>query len=437
MGFWRNGGNRAGVHVLAAAGLGVGALLAGLCHRWVASRDAPPTPAEQSAPPGGSARLPEASPEATGADPGLLRQASEAVAAAVRAGTAPGAVLLVGHRGRVVLHEAFGTTAPTARRDWGVPVTRDTLFDLASLTKVVATAPAIHLLAERGEIGLTAPVARYLPSFAARGKGSITVAQLLTHSAGLPPTRSYRIVPGFDRTRVVTNGICELTLRTRSGTRTRYSDLGFILLGEMVRAVTGKRIDVFTRESLFEPLGMCRTGYRPMVGTEHVAAGDEGQFAATVRGRRVLRGEVQDPTAAAMGGVAGHAGLFGTASDLALYAQMLLNGGDLGDVRIFRTATVERMLRVSLASPDRTRTLGWDHSSRFASPKGGFGDRSFGHTGWTGTSIWIDPEREGFVILLTNSAHVRRIRPMKELRAKVSALVARALPVAHLETWKR
>jgi len=412
-----------GFILTAAAWVGAAALAAGLCHRWGARR----VSASLGAHPGGRALVPaEAAPESLGADAGPLRRAADAVAAAVDRGVAPGAVLLVGYRDRVILHEAFGTTAPPGRPGSGVPVTHETLFDLASLTKVVATAPAIHLLAERGAVDLTAPVSRYLPGFAARGKERITLAQLLTHASGLPPTLSTRIDPGRDRTRAVMAAICRLKPRTRPGTQTRYSDLGFILLGEIIRAATGRCLDAFAREEIFEPLGMRDTRFLPLAADPAIAV----RCAATVRAGRILRGQVQDPTAAAMGGVAGHAGLFGTAGDLARYARMILNGGALDGARLFRPQTVARMCRVSNASPDHTRTLGWDHSSRFASPTGeGFGRRSFGHTGWTGTSIWIDPEREAFVILLANSASARRARAMKELRGRVSTLVARALPV--------
>ena len=372
--------------------------------------------------------LPLAAPEETGADPGPVRKASAAVAAAVRSGRIPGAVFLAGHRGRIIAFDAYGTTAPPLGRGSGVRVTRDTLFDLASLTKVVATTPSVHLLAERGLIDLEAPVARYLPGFAAAGKGGITIAQLLTHSGGLPAGASFGLVPGEDRTSSVMRRIFAMRPTTAPGVRTRYSDLGFITLGEVVRAVSGQRVDEFARENLYRPLGMSDTGYRPLVGERDYAAAPVGRFAATLRGRRGLRGVVQDEPAAVMAGVAGHAGVFSTAGDLAVYAQMILNAGEYGGVRVFQTNSATRMCRATGASADGRRALGWDRTSVYASPKGDlFGPHSFGHTGWTGTSLWIDPDTQAFVVLLTNSANERNTGLMRSLRSRVGTLVARAV----------
>ena len=347
----------------------------------------------------------------------------------------PGAVLLVEHRGKVVYEKAVGMRALMPSRE---PMTTDTIFDIASLTKVVATAPAVVKLIEEGKLRLDDPVVRYLPEFASNGKDQITIRMLLTHTSGLVPD------PPFDAARAgrfsLAAEINRETLVAPPGMRFIYSDAGFILLGELVEKVTGTMLDEYARLNLFEPLHMQHTRFVPPPGwiprtapTEEVDLPDD-EKPGSGKGR-MLRGSVHDPTARAVGGVAGNAGVFSTAADLAKFCAMLLNGGTVskgGKQRILTQASIEKM--TSPQSPPwvpAVRGLGWDIDSQYSSPRGDFFPLgSFGHTGFTGTSIWIDPASETFVILLTNSVHPFRRPPISSLRSKVATAVAAALHIS-------
>ena len=276
-------------------------------------------------------------------------------------------------------------------------MSKDSIFDLASLTKVVATTPAMMLLVERGAVALDASVVTYIPEFKANGKETITVRQLMTHVSGLAPD-----VPLSSPWAGYEKGIelaCAEKPINPPGTFFRYSDINFLVLGEIVHRVSGKTLDAFVKSELFQPLKMLETGFLPVKST---------RIAPTEKiGETYLRGEVHDPTARRMGGVAGHAGLFSTAADLARYARMLLNGGELEGVRIFKPDTVRQMSTVQ--SPEKVearRGLGWDIDSGYSRPRGDiFPLGSYGHTGFTGTSLWIDPFSRTFVVFLSNRVH--------------------------------
>ncbi|HSC78039.1 MAG TPA: glycoside hydrolase family 3 N-terminal domain-containing protein [Candidatus Acidoferrales bacterium] len=312
----------------------------------------------------------------------------------------PGGVLAVGHQGRLVALHPFGRLTYDADSP---AVTADTLYDLASLTKVVGATTAVMMLTERNRLLLDAPVVRYVPEFGrgpdADTKKLITVRQLLTHSSGLA-ARAALFETVYGRRQVIDRTLA-LGLETAPGVRSRYSDMGIITLGEVLERVSGRRLDDFLRDSLFQPLGMSHTLYNPPRGwRERIAPTEENN-----EGRRgVIQGEVHDGNAWAMEGVAPHAGLFSTAGDLAVFCQMLLNGGSYAHQRLLRRSTIEAFA-TKQDIPDSSRALGWDTVSQPSSSGRYFSARAFGHTGFTGTSIWIDPEKELFVILLTNRAY--------------------------------
>lgn len=317
-----------------------------------------------------------------------------AIEEAIAAGRCPGATLWIEHDG-LTHPRAYGQRAVEP----GVEVmTLDTVFDVASLTKVVATAPAVLRLLERGQVGLDTPVRRHLPEFDGEGRGSITIRHLLTHTSGL------RVgISGADFQDYA--GGISVALRERPvgtpGTAFHYCDVNFLLLGELVRRVAQQPLEEFVARELFAPLAMHDTCFRP-------SAALRSRIAPTQRtADGVLRGVVQDPTARRLGGVAGHAGVFTTAADLARFARMMLNGGELDGVRVFRPETVRLMTSVQTSGRvTERRGLGWDIDSAYSRPRGlVFPLGSYGHTGWTGALLWIDPFSRTFVILLTNRLH--------------------------------
>ncbi len=321
----------------------------------------------------------------------------------------PGGVLAVGHRGALVHLRAFGRLT----YDEAAPaVTEGTLYDVASLTKVVATTTMAMILADEERLDLGSPVQAFLPRFTGDGKDKVTVRHLLTHSSGVDWWAPlYEEVEGQD---AYVERIQAMDLVYEPGSRSKYSDLGLILLGEILERVAGESLDAFARRRIFEPLGMADTMFRPGFELlERIAPTENDPW----RGR-VLRGEVHDENAHALGGVAPHAGLFSTAGDLARFTQMMVNGGVFEHHRIVSRAMVEAFTRKA-GVPDSTRALGWDTKSPEGSSAGTlFSADSYGHTGYTGTSIWIDPERQLFVILLTNRVHptrdnilIRKVRP--------------------------
>ncbi len=365
--------------------------------------------------------LPQAPPEDLGFDPVILKRIEPAVMERITRGKIPGAVVLVGRRGKIAYIKALGnrTVEPISE-----PMTRDTVFDMASLTKPVATATSVMILWERGLLELNKPITTYLPELNNQGKEAITLNLLLRHRAGLIPDNP--LSDYLEGSEEAWRRIASIDLQYTPGERFRYTDVGFIILGELVKRITGQTLDAFARENIFEPLGMESTTFRPLehgIELERIAPtepNDDGYF----------RGHVHDPRARALGGVAGHAGLFSTVDDLAIYAQTLLSKG-LGpnDERILAPPTVSAMIDDGDTPEDERRGLGWDIATGFSSPRGlRFGPTSFGHTGFTGTSIWIDPATETFVILLTSRLHPGGDQPSPiALRREVATIVAEAI----------
>ena len=332
----------------------------------------------------------------------------------------PGAVVVIGHNGRIVYRRAFGERTRIPRPS---PMRLDTLFDLASLTKVIATTPAVMQLFEEGKIRLNDPVAKYWPEFGQNGKQAITVRELLTHYSGLPP--DLPLEAPWSGYGAAMNLIVKTRPAVPPGTRFIYSDVNFEALGELVRRISGEPLDVYCRRHIFKPLGMAHTLFRP-------PARLRGRMAPTQppdqKNERVPWYKVNDMTAYRMGGVAGHAGLFSTAGDLAIYAQMILNGGVYHGVRILSASAVLKM--TTPETPPRAMAvhgLGWDIDTAYSSNRGElFPVGSFGHTGFTGTSIWIDPFSQTYVIILANSVHPGAHGNIISLRAKIATLAAAA-----------
>ncbi len=338
-------------------------------------------------------------PEELGFSSEGLRRVDLLVEGLVSSGCFPGAVLLVARRGRVAHLRAYGYAQLHPERR---PMSEDTLFDLASLTKVVATTPVVLRLVERGELSLDDPVSMYFPAFAGGAKGEVRVWHLLTHTSGLPAHLPlYSILSRGDE---VYGFIARLDLEYAPGSRVVYSDLGFILLGGIVERVTGEPLDRVASELIFKPLGMRETLFNPPEELRERAAATEY---CRWRGR-VLRGEVHDENAWFMGGVAGHAGLFSTAADLAVYAQMWLNRGSYNGVRVLSPLTVELATRNHTRGLNECRGLGWALNCRPCSCGDLMSPSAYGHTGFTGTSLWIDPAYDLFVVLLTNRVHPTR-----------------------------
>ncbi len=361
--------------------------------------------------------LPLAQPESVGMSAERLAAIDGVVRDAIARGELPGAVILVARHGRIVYRKAFGHRA---LRPEPLPMTIDTVFDLASLTKVVATATSIMILVERGLIRLGDRVSKYIPEFGRNGKERITIEQLLTHRGGLLPDNDladYQRGPEEALERIYS-----LSPIYEPGTRFVYSDVGYIVLGELVRRVSGLRLDAFAHRYIFQPLGMRHTMFLPPAQLRAKAAPTEE------RDGRWLIGEVHDPRAFLLGGVAGHAGLFSTADDLAIYCQMMLNGGQYNGVRILSPLGVRRMTSARGLPPNEWRGLGWDINTRYSSNRGDlFPIGSFGHTGFTGTSIWIDPQTESFVIFLSNRVHPDGKGDVVSLRGRVASIVAASI----------
>jgi len=347
-----------------------------------------------------------------------LANLESVVQEAIQAGKCPGAVVLVGHEGKVVYRRGFGERSLVPHR---APMTTDTIFDMASLTKVIATTTAVMQLVEQGKIRLQDPVSEYWPEFKTNGKDAITVRELLTHYSGLRPDLDLK--PEWSGYDTAMRMIIAESPVAPPGTRFIYSDINFETLGELVHRVSGQPLDVYCAENIFKPLRMKDTGFKPSAALRERIAPTERMHGT------VLWGEVHDPTAYNMGGVAGHAGLFSTADDLAIFAQMLLDGGTSSSARILSPLSVEKM--TTPQSPPwkvAVRALGWDIDSPYASSRGEFFPvGSYGHTGWTGTSIWIDPVTKTYVILLSSRVHPDGRGDVIALRARVATIVAASL----------
>ncbi|HTV56987.1 MAG TPA: exo-beta-N-acetylmuramidase NamZ domain-containing protein, partial [Terriglobia bacterium] len=349
-----------------------------------------------------------------------LAEIAPAVRQAIHDGECPGAVVVVGHKGKIVYQRAFGHALydPHSPR-----MTLDTLFDMASLTKVIATTPSIMQLFEEGKIRLDDPVANYWPEFGENGKQDVTVRDLLTHYSGLPPDLPLE-QPWMGR-EIALKLIVDARLINPPGTRFVYSDVNFETLGELVRRISGQPLNVYAEQHIFKPLGMDHTRFLPPA---RLRAEQAPTQPPNQKNEDIPWYVVNDPTSYRMDGVAGHAGLFSTAEDLAIYAQMILNGGAENGARILSPLTVVKM--TTPQSPPYSmavRGLGWDIDTAFSSNRGElFPEGSFGHTGWTGTSIWIDPFSQTYVILLTNAVHPGAHGNVISLRSRVATLVAAA-----------
>ena len=364
-----------------------------------------------------------------GVDLVRLAEIDALVEQAIAAKQMPGAVVVVGRGDTVVYEKAFGqrATAPLAE-----PMTVDTVFDLASLTKVVATTTAVMHLVERGTLRLTDPVASWVPGFERYGKSDVTIRHLLTHVSGLRPDVDLGDPwKGYDAAIELAK---DEVLQSPPGERFVYSDINFFLLGHIVGRASGEPLERYTARHVFTPLGMTDTGFRPPI--ERI-----GRIAPTERcrfldawpckapGEEPLRGVVHDPTARRMGGVAGHAGLFSTARDLTRFVRMLLGGGALGPRRVLAPLTVAKMIAPATPAGMRaSRGLGWDVDTSFSANRGELMPLgSFGHTGFTGTSIWADPRTKLFVIFLSSRLHPDGAGDVGAVRARVATVAASAL----------
>ena len=347
---------------------------------------------------------------------------------AIRDKQVPGAVVIVGHDGQIVYRKAFGSRALEPRHE---AMTLDTVFDLASLTKVIVTTTAVMQLVEQGRVRLNDPVAKYLPEFAQNGKEDITVRQLLVHFSGLAPDLDLaQQVHGkvWEGKEVAYRMAFEAKPETPPGSGFVYSDINFIVLGALVERVSGETLDAYAEAHVFAPLKMSETRYLPPVAWKAKIAPTEED-----ENRKMLRGVVHDPTARRMGGVAGNAGVFGTADDLAKFAQALLLGG----AGVLAPLTVEKMTTPQ-QPPTSTavRGFGWDLDSPFSSNRGDLLPvGSYGHTGFTGTSLWIDPTTKTYIVILTNAVHLGdKAHPADRgsavaLRSKIATALAAALPL--------
>ena len=339
---------------------------------------------------------------------------------AVRGGLIPGAVVCIGHNGKVVYQKAYGSKSLIPSKS---PMLEDTIFDAASLTKVIATTSAMMKLFEDGKVVLNDPVTRYLPEFQG-GTSTITVRDLMVHFSGLRPDVDLKPPWKGYETGIHLAMIDKPT--SLPGTKFVYSDINFVLLGEIIRRLSGQTLDSYAAKEIFQPLGMSETGFNPPSSKRDRIAPTE------VEGNGPVLGIVHDPTARNMGGVAGHAGLFTTAHDLSLFAEMMLNSGELNGTRIFARQTVQKFTTPnSPAHQLILRGLGWDIDSPYSGNRGElFPIGSYGHTGFTGTSIWIDPHSHSYVILLANSVHPKRGKNLTPLRSRIATIAAASFGIA-------
>jgi CubicO group peptidase (beta-lactamase class C family) len=360
-----------------------------------------------------------------------LQPAFDVIEKAIAEKAFPGATLAVGYKDKVALH-AFGKLSYDKKSPL---VNLQTMYDVASLTKVIVTTTLVEKLVEgdfKSPLNLDAPIERYLPEWTAgrdpqglEWRHKVTVRHLMTHTSGLPPFKEYwRTSKGKEDTLRM---IFAEPLEYEPGTKMIYSDLGIILMAEIIERLTGCKLDDLAREYIFEPLLMKNTMYKPPKKLWQAIAPTEVD---TGWRKRLVQGEVHDENAYAIGGVSGHAGVFSTAPDLAAFCQMLLNGGVYRHERILRRATIAQFI-VPQPLSGNTRTLGWVVPTEGSSSGHYFSAHSFGHTGFTGTSIWIDPDRQLFVVLLTNRVNpTRENHKIAEVRPAVHDAVMQALGLA-------
>jgi uncharacterized protein YbbC (DUF1343 family)/CubicO group peptidase (beta-lactamase class C family) len=361
-------------------------------------------------------------------DAARFKAIDRAIEEAIAGKQTPNAIVLVGRSDQIAYEKAYGQRAivPSAEA-----MTLDTIFDLASLTKVVATTTAVMQLVEQGRIRLNDTVASFVPGFERYGKGSITIRHLLTHVSGLRPDVDLHPWEGYD---IAIDLAREEVPTSAPGERFVYSDINFFLLGHIVARVSGMPLDAYTQKYIFQPLGMTDTGFNPPAEKRARIAPTErcdtmAAWPCNTPAAAPLRGVVHDPTSRRMGGVAGHAGLFSTARDLSRFARMLLHGGTLDGVEVLSPATVSRMTTPSTpGGMSSIRGLGWDIDTTYSTNRGElFPVGSYGHTGFTGTSIWIDPSSQSYVIFLSSRLHPDGKGDVTPLRGRVATIAAATL----------
>ena len=362
-------------------------------------------------------------------EPSVLSRIDMVFERAISARQVPGGVVTVGWNGRVVFERCYGNRAIVPQPE---PATVETIYDLASLTKVVATTMAIMKLVERGLLSLDDRVSSHVAGWNDNSSGGeATLRMLLTHTSGLAPfEKYYETMSPEGAMDAIVRDIAKMPLQAKPGEQFIYSDLGFILLGEIVRKVSGKALDIYCRDEIFVPLGMLETTFNPSpVLREGIAPTQWREDDSAPDGRVMIRGEVHDGNARLVGGVSGHAGLFSTSDDLSRFCQMILNGGKLEGIRVLSSASVRAMTRnqARLGANGVKRGYGWDIDSSYSGPRGDLFSGGFGHAGWTGTSIWIIPEENLYIIVLTNRIHSEGEGDAGPLRSKVANVVASSL----------
>lgn len=360
-------------------------------------------------------------PAEVGMSPDRLEIINRIMWRGITAGGFPGAAVIVGRRGALVYEQGFGSLS------WGLASAAvkpdESIYDLASLTKVIGTTTGAMVLFDEGKLDLDAKVSKYIPVFSGGMKDQVTVRMLLTHSAGLPPGRDIwrRHVSPAEAKQL----ILSTKLQYKPGSGFTYSDIGADILGWVVESAANAPLDRFLHDRVFAPLGMRSTGFKPADSLRYRIAPTE---TSPPRGYP-LKGEVHDENAYALGGIVGHAGLFGTAGDLAIFAQMMLNRGEYNGVRIIADSTV----KLFTGRATKTRALGWEVAEGQHGAGDYFDEHAFGHTGYTGTSLWIDPDREMFVVLLTNRVHAAKVRRPSLVIADVRQDVADAAALSVLD----
>jgi CubicO group peptidase (beta-lactamase class C family) len=346
----------------------------------------------------------------------------------------PGASLWIEREG---VHAAHHRGKRTDQVD-ATAINANTIFDVASLTKVIVTATAVQLLIDEGKLTMEQRLAEVLPACKGGGREAITLAHMLTHTSGLPS--GIAAMPVWSGNEEALRRACALAPTDAPGTAFRYSDVNFILLGAIVERASGESLDTFAARRIFAPLGMTRSGYRPLARfaaneiapTQRIPAGSSATLHIDLAPGTVLAGVVHDPTARFMGGVAGHAGLFSTAEDLARFARMLLAGGVVDGRRFLSRAAIERLTTVQTPMEVKEkRSAGWDVDSPYSRPRGTlFSAASFGHTGFTGCAMWMDPVSNAFYVLLTNRVYPDDKSVILPLYSEIGTLAAEALGVA-------
>lgn len=370
--------------------------------------------------------LTRAKPAAVGMSNTLIPKLDSVIKAGIADHATPGATVAVARRGKLLVLRGYGHT------DWasGAPLTTDsTMYDMASLTKVVATTTAAMILEDEGKLDINRTVVSYLPDYNAPEKSTITVRMLLTHASGIKSNFPlWKEAKGREQ---YFKGMITFPLVREPGSAVEYTDWNMVLMQFIIERITGQTLDQFVQARVFGPLGMRDTQYLPPESLKlRIAPTETEDF----RGGQVW-GVVHDETAWVLGGVSGNAGLFSSARDLAVFVQMLLNGGSYSGVQIVKPTTVARW--TARQRPDASRALGWDTPSPNSSAGRFFSLRSFGHTGFTGTSIWADPERELFVVLLTNRVNpTRDNQKIGPLRRAVADVVQQSVTDSPLRLWE-